>query len=89
MVVIRQAWVNTFKEAVEGATFIPVLAQYHPKTSTWAKNSQRMNHPKMNLSDGLIWALKRVASHSAVNIVMLRRLANRTSSSLRELALGM
>lgn len=53
------------------------------------KDSQRMNHPNTNLSEGLSWELKRVASHSAVKIVMLRRLANRTISSFRELALGM
>lgn len=52
-------------------------------------DSQRINHPSTNLSDGLSWELKRVASHSAVKMVMLRRLANRTTSSLRELALGM
>lgn len=58
-------------------------------SSDGAEDPQRMNHPKTSFSDSLSWELKRVASHSAVKMVMLRRLANRTMSSLRELALGM
>lgn len=87
--VTRQTWVYTFKEAVERAAFTLALAQKNlPRTRTWPEHSQRINHPRMNLSARFSWELKRVASHSAVKMVMLRRLANLTSSSFRELALG-